>query len=101
MDLSKLTQKSQEAIQEAQALAIERGSPQVDGEHLLASLLNQDRGLVPSLLKKMEVPMEGLRQAVSNALDALPRVSGPGASTMRARRATKHFWAMRPYIAHA
>ena len=43
MDLNKLTQKSQEAVQQAQAIAPRYGHQEVDGEHLLASLLAQDQ----------------------------------------------------------
>ena len=52
MDPNKLTQKSQEALQAAQALAIEMSHQEVDVEHLLLSLLQQDQGLVPRLLRR-------------------------------------------------
>ena len=52
MDPSRLTQKSQEAFQGAQQLAIRFGHVEVDGEHLLMALLVQDEGVVPRLLHK-------------------------------------------------
>jgi ATP-dependent Clp protease ATP-binding subunit ClpB len=50
MDLNKLTQKSQEALQEAQSTVTRHGHTEVDGEHLLAALLDQPEGLAPRLL---------------------------------------------------
>ena len=51
MDLNHFTQKSQEALGEAQKIAIQRGHQEVDGEHLLLALLDQAEGLVPRLLQ--------------------------------------------------
>ncbi len=79
MDINKFTQKTQEAIQNAQDRAIRAGHIEVDGEHLLASLLEQEGGLVPRILEKVDVPMESLRAAVRQELDRRPSVSGPGA----------------------
>ena len=50
MDLSKFTQKSQEAVAEAQNVAIKHGHQQIDAEHLLLALVRQEQGLVPRLL---------------------------------------------------
>lgn len=76
MNLQKFTQKSLEAIQNAQSSAIEYGNPQLDQQHLLAALLMQEDGLIPQLLQKMEVNVNGLTQAVENEVKRLPRVSG-------------------------
>ncbi len=78
MDLNRLTQKSQDALQTAQNLAVQRGHPEVDGEHLLYALLTQEEGLVPHLLEKMSVPVNAVREAVEEELNKRPRVSGPG-----------------------
>lgn len=78
MDLNKFTVKSQEALQAAQTKAIRYGHMEVDGEHLLMALLEQSEGLVPSLLKKMEIPTDSVRERVEQELDKKPRVSGPG-----------------------
>lgn len=78
MDLNKMTQKSQEALQAAQDIGMKRGHVEVDGEHLLAALLEQEGGLVPRLLQKMAVPVDKLSAAVKQELDRRPSVSGPG-----------------------
>ena len=76
MNLQKFTQKSLEAIQNAQTEAIDYGNPQIDQQHLLAALLQQEDGLIPQLLQKMEVNVNGLLQATENAVKKLPRVTG-------------------------
>ena len=53
MDISKLTQKAQEALQAAQVLAVRHSHQQVDGEHMLSALIAQESGLVPRLLERM------------------------------------------------
>ena len=55
MDINRLTQKSQEAVQAAQTKAVRYGHQEVDGEHLLLALLDQAEGLVPRLLQRLEV----------------------------------------------
>jgi len=75
MNLQKFTQKSLEAIQNAQSNAVEYGNPQLDQQHLLA-LLQQEDGLIPGLLQKMNINVNGLTQAVENEVKRLPRVSG-------------------------
>ena len=52
MNLQKFTQKSLEAIQNAQSNAVEYGNPQLDQQHLLLALLQQEDGLIPGLLQK-------------------------------------------------
>ncbi len=78
MDMNKLTQKSQEAVQQAQAIALRYGHQEVDGEHLLASLLAQDSGLFPRMLTRMQVDSDILKSAVEKELAQQPKVSGPG-----------------------
>jgi ATP-dependent Clp protease ATP-binding subunit ClpB len=79
MDIQRFTMKSQEALQEAQTRAIRYNHLEVDGEHLLLALLEQSEGLVPRLLRRMEVPLEQVRARLEQELDRRPRVSGPGA----------------------
>ena len=79
MDFNKFTVKSQEAIQAAQTKAVRYGHLEVDGEHLLLVLMEQADGLVPRLLQKMGVPLDGLRSRIEQELERKPRVSGPGA----------------------
>jgi ATP-dependent Clp protease ATP-binding subunit ClpB len=78
MDLNKLTQKSQEAVQAAQTKALRYGHIEVDGEHLLLALLEQADGLVPRLLARMEIPVQSLSQAIEQELARRPQTSGPG-----------------------
>ena len=80
MDIQKLTQKSQEALQAAQAKAVAFGHQQVDPKHLLLALLEPADGLVRSLLQRMEVPADALSKAVEVELQKQPKVSGPGFS---------------------
>ncbi|QCQ21893.1 ATP-dependent chaperone ClpB [Desulfoglaeba alkanexedens] len=79
MDLNKFTVKSQEALQAAQTKAVRFGHQEVDGEHLLLALLEQSDGLVPRLLRRMEIPVESVTERIVQELDKKPRVSGPGA----------------------
>ena len=79
MDINRLTQKSQEALQSAQTKALRYGHQEVDGEHLLLALLEQPEGLVPRLLSRMEVPVDPLKAEVERELARRPKVSGPGA----------------------
>lgn len=78
MDLNRFTQKSQEALQDAQSQAVRRGNTEVDVEHLVVSLLKQQNGLVPRLFEKMELPIEPFLAEVDKDLDRRPKVSGPG-----------------------
>ncbi|KAB0666786.1 ATP-dependent chaperone ClpB [Oryzomonas japonica] len=79
MDFNRLTQKSQEAFAEAQNKAVTSGHVEVDGEHLLWALLEQQDGLVPRLLTRMDIRPETIKKEVEAELDRRPHVSGPGA----------------------
>ena len=76
MDLNKLTQKSQEAVGAAQTLAVRYGNQQVDLDHLALALLEQPEGLVPRLLRRMDVEPDRLQGAVEAELEKKPQVSG-------------------------
>ncbi|WP_111508922.1 ATP-dependent chaperone ClpB [Mycobacterium kyogaense] len=80
MDVNRLTQKSQQALQEAQTIATRMGHTEVDGEHLLAALIDQPDGLVPRLLTAADVDVERLRADLQRELERRPKVSGPGVS---------------------
>ncbi|MEV7965726.1 ATP-dependent chaperone ClpB [Sphaerisporangium sp. NPDC088356] len=80
MDPNRLTQKSQEALHDAQTKAIRYGHTEVDGEHLLLALLEQPDGLVPRLLSAAGGDPDKLRLELEAELERRPRVSGPGAS---------------------
>jgi ATP-dependent Clp protease ATP-binding subunit ClpB len=79
MDINRMTQKSQEALQSAQGLALRHGHQEVDSDHLLLALLEQPEGLVPRLLARMDVPVDTLRTEIERELARRPSVSGPGA----------------------
>ena len=79
MDIYKLTQKSQEALQEAQNTATRLGHTEVDGEHLLLALIDQPEGLVPRLLAHADVDVEAIRADLERELNRRPKVSGPAA----------------------
>src|SRR5262245_56975453 len=78
MDAQKLTQKSQEALQAAQARAAQLGHQQVDVPHLLRALIEPGDGLVHGLLRRMEVAVEPVLAAIDAELARLPKLSGPG-----------------------
>jgi ATP-dependent Clp protease ATP-binding subunit ClpB len=79
MDPNHLTQKSQEALHDAQTKALRFGHTEVDAEHLLLALLDQSAGIVPPLLSQAGADPDKLRAALESELSRRPRVTGPGA----------------------
>jgi len=75
-DSSKLTQKAQEAFQAAQEKAVRYSHQELDGEHLLLSLLEQEDGLAPKLIERLGVRPAELRARLEEVLDRLPKVKG-------------------------
>ncbi|MGN0620797.1 MAG: ATP-dependent chaperone ClpB [Porcipelethomonas sp.] len=78
MNAQKFTQKSLEAVQAAQNMAVEYQNNAIDQEHLLYSLLNQENGLIPQLMTKMNIDCQALSNAVLQKISAMPKVSGSG-----------------------
>ena len=76
MNLNKLTQKSQEALSEAQNLAISHGHQEVDVEHLTLALLSQKDGLIPSILEKLGANAAALGARLDQLLERKPRITG-------------------------
>ena len=76
MNLNNYTQKSLEAIRDAQSIAREYRHPQVEQLHLLLALLRQEGGLTAQLLRRMDITVESLDAAVRQALSKLPAVTG-------------------------
>ena len=76
MRLDKLTEKSREALLEAQHLAEAYNHPAVEPEHLLAALLAQENGVVPSVISKIGGDIQMLSQSLDNALSKMPRATG-------------------------
>ena len=83
MDPNRLTQKSQEALHDAQTKALRFGHTEVDGEHLLLALLDQPDGIVPRLLAQAGADPDQLRAELEAELGRRPRVSGPGVAPAR------------------
>jgi ATP-dependent Clp protease ATP-binding subunit ClpB len=77
MDINRFTEKLQEAIRASQSKAIRYGHQQLDVEHVLLSLLEQEGGLAFSILTKAAVPVETLHTRLEQELDRMPKVSGP------------------------
>ncbi|MFF5668574.1 ATP-dependent chaperone ClpB [Streptomyces hygroscopicus] len=80
MDMNRLTEKSQEALQNAQTTAMRFGHTEVDGEHLLFALLDQPEGLIPRLVTQVGADPEAMRTMLETELARKPRVTGPGAA---------------------
>ncbi|MDL1965095.1 MAG: ATP-dependent chaperone ClpB [Candidatus Desulfofervidus auxilii] len=78
MDISRFTQKTQEALAEAQNIAISYGHQEVGSEHLLLAFLKQEGGLFPRLLQKMNVPVDSFKEQVEALLSKRPQVKGIG-----------------------
>jgi len=77
MDFNRFTEKLQEAIRAAQSIAVQHGNQQLDVEHLLLALLDQEGGLAPAILNKADVKVDSLRNRIQQEIDKLPKVSGP------------------------
>ena len=78
MNTNQYTQKTLEALQAAQKLAVEYQHNALEPEHLLHALSAQEQGLIPQLLQKLSVDPGSFCAAVAEKLSALPRVSGSG-----------------------
>ena len=79
MNMENLTQKSREAMLKAQETALEHGHQEIRPVHLLDALVHQENGLIPSLLKKMNVNIGMVENAIEKELTSIPSVTGPGA----------------------
>ncbi len=79
MDLNKCTQKCQEGLHEAELKAVKLGHQEIDVEHVLLALCEQEQGLIPRLFDRMGVPVVELEEALNEELSKRPSVSGGGA----------------------
>lgn len=86
MNFEKFTQNAQQAVADSQAIAIENGQQQLEGEHLHLALLRQREGLVPRLLTYMGLDVEVLSREVQGEIDRLPKVYGGGDGQLYASR---------------
>ena len=78
MEANRFTEKAQEALAASQRLAAKLSHQQVEAEHLLLALLDQEGGLATAILTKSDIPTEGVNLKVHRELEKLPRVSGGG-----------------------
>ena len=78
MNMNQFTQKSLEAVQNAQTIAQEYGNQQIEQVHLLYALLEQENGLIPQLLGGMGLTVPSLEAAVRKEVEELPRVTVGG-----------------------
>lgn len=76
MDINKFTQKSQEAINDAQAIAIKNSNPEVNEIHLAYALVNNSDSIVSQIIKSMDVDYEGYRNELIKKVDSMPSQSG-------------------------
>ncbi|MFL6215476.1 MAG: ATP-dependent chaperone ClpB [Blastocatellia bacterium] len=77
MDINRFTEKAAEAVRAAQTLATRYSNQQIEVEHLLLALLEQQGGLVPSILTRAGINIDTLRAAIERDVDRLPKVTGP------------------------
>ena len=80
MNIQKFTQKSIEAINGCEKLAYDYGNQEIEQEHLLVSLLQQEDGLIPKLIEKMEIDVQHFTENAQNKLAARVKVSGASAN---------------------
>ena len=89
MRMDKLTSKFQQALQDAQSLALGREHQFIEPSHLLISFLDQQGGGVRHLLTQASVDVNGLRSALGKSIDRLPQVSGAGGDIHISRELTR------------
>lgn len=89
MDLSKFTQKSVEAIQKSQEIAIKYDNPQLEEIHLHYALVDQENGLIPRILSYMGENVELIKNDIQRELERLPKQSGGGGNLYPSRIYTK------------
>ncbi len=82
MDLSKFTQKSVEAIQKSQEIAIKYDNPQLEEIHLHYALVDQENGLIPRILSYMGENVELIKNDIQRELERLPKQSGGGGGNL-------------------
>ena len=78
MNAQKFTQKSIEAIQDAQSIAVEYSNMNIEQSHLLWALIRQENGLAAQLFQRMGADVSGMENALKKAVEKLPKVTGSG-----------------------
>lgn len=80
MNVEKMTIRVQNALNEAFAEAVKNNNQQVDVIHLLYALMDQEDGLIPNIIEKMNISVDALKDSLANEMKKLPRVTGEAAS---------------------
>ena len=86
MNIEKMTQNAQQIIIDCQSIATSAGNQMVDGEHIHLALLQQKDGLIPKLLKKMDIDVLAYTAEVQSAVNKIPKVAGEAADKMYGTR---------------
>ena len=81
MNAEKLTQKSVDAVRKAQSIAVMQSNSVIEPVHLLAGLVRQENGLIPQLLKKMNVDEDIFDSEIEKKINGLPKITGSGRSS--------------------
>ena len=81
MDIEKMTVRVQKSLNEAFNEAVKHNNQQVDTIHLFSALVNQEDGLIPNLLEKLNISVESLKQTIDSELNKLPQIYGEGVSS--------------------
>src|SRR6266545_1923267 len=89
MDLNQFTEKAREALAGAQKLAARLNHQQIDAEHAILSLLDQEKGLAPAILQKAGVSVDAVTVKLQRELDKLPKVTGTNAEPRLTQRLIK------------
>ena len=81
MNVEKMTLRVQNALNDAFSEAVRNNNQQVDVIHLLYALLDQEDGLIPNIVEKMNISSDSLKKSVKNEISKLPSVTGGGANS--------------------
>lgn len=81
MDVDKMTIRVQQALNDANAIAVKNNHQQIDSIHLFTALVEQEDGLIPNILTKMNVDVKGVDRTLNSKLQAMPKVTGEGANS--------------------
>ena len=81
MDIEKMTVRVQKSLNDAYSIAVKNHNQQVDVIHLFSALVNQEDGLIPNILEKMNISVESLNSSIDSELSKLPQIHGEGISS--------------------
>ncbi len=84
MDLNKLTIKSQQALQQAQQIAMEHGEQSIEQAHILKGMMEVDENVLPFLLKKLNINPATIEQTLDKMIEGFPKVTGGQVALSRA-----------------